>query len=394
MWGFNWRSNAHLQELFYERLGIPVIRKQGRPTVNRDALEKMEVYLVARPIVRHIETMRDLGKKISVLKTEIDPDGRIRTSYNIGGTSTGRFSSSFSEFGTGTNLQNIEESLRSIFISDPGMKMGYFDGEQIQSRIVGAIQWNLFRAGAYLDACESGDLHTTVAKMIWPKIGWTGDLKKDKDLAEQPHYRHYSKRFMCKKIGHGTNFDGKAGEISRQTHIDTDTIRDFQLKYDSAFPARIAWRDAVASQIATCGFVISLDGRKRWIHGRRNDPSTVKDALAYDAQATESWIVNTGMLKIFHDRRVTLYMHDHDALTVQYPEDQEDELIPIILSHLRTPIQLKHGRELIVPFGCKTGWNKGEWSKDNPDGLKTYTGHDKRKRTARTKVSILDRVIR
>jgi len=78
----------------------------------------MEAYLIARPIVGHIKAMRDLGKKVSVLKTEIDPDGRIRTSYNIGGTTTGRLSSSFSEFGTGTNLQNIEESLRSVFIAD------------------------------------------------------------------------------------------------------------------------------------------------------------------------------------------------------------------------------------------------------------------------------------
>jgi len=60
----------------------------------------------------------DLQKKIDILKTEIDKDGRIRTSYNIAGTNTGRLSSSFSEFGTGTNLQNIEESLRSMFVAD------------------------------------------------------------------------------------------------------------------------------------------------------------------------------------------------------------------------------------------------------------------------------------
>ena len=61
--------------------------------------------------------MADIGKKIGVLRTGIDPDGRIRTSYNIAGTSTGRFSSSVTEFGTGGNLQNIEEALRSILIA-------------------------------------------------------------------------------------------------------------------------------------------------------------------------------------------------------------------------------------------------------------------------------------
>jgi hypothetical protein len=291
-----------------------------------------------------------------------------------------------------TNLQNIEESLRSIFCADLGMKLGYFDGEQIQSRICGAIWWNLFHDGAYLDACESGDLHTSVAKLVWPRLAWVGDLQADKVLAEQPYYRHYSRRFMCKKIGHGTNFDGKAAEIARQTRIDIDTIRDFQLSYDHAFPARIAWRDWTERQLRAAGYIIALDGRKRWFLGRRGESSQVKEALAFDAQSTEAWIVNTGMLKIFRARCGQLYMHDHDALTIQYPEEQEDEIIPQILEHLRTPIQLKHGRELVVPFGCKVGWNKGEWTEQNPDGLKTYSPGDQRKRSP--EVSFLDRVVR
>jgi DNA polymerase I-like protein with 3'-5' exonuclease and polymerase domains len=114
-------------------------------------LERIEAYLIARPIVGHLKAMRDLGKKVAMLQTEIDADGRIRTAYNIGGTTTGRLSSSFSEFGTGTNLQNIEESLRSVFIADRGYKLGYFDAEQGESRAVGGIEWNLFGDGRYLD---------------------------------------------------------------------------------------------------------------------------------------------------------------------------------------------------------------------------------------------------
>src|SRR5216684_6479656 len=209
LWGFNWRSNRDLHELFYDRLKIPAIRRQGRPSVNRDALEQMEAYIVARPIISHLKTLRELGKRISVLKTEIDPDSRIRTSYNIAGTETGRFSSSFSEFGTGGNLQNIEDNLRSIFTADPGMKMAYFDAEQGESRVVGAIEWNLFHDGKYLDACEEGDLHTRVAKLCWPKLSWPGDPNGDRELAEEPYYRHYSRRFMCKKLGHGINYDGR-----------------------------------------------------------------------------------------------------------------------------------------------------------------------------------------
>jgi len=105
---FNWRSNDDLKRLFYDYLQIPPITKRGRPTCDRDALEKIEAYTIAQPIVAHLKALKDIGKKIAVLKTAVDPDGRIRTSYNIAGTSTGRFSSSLSEFGTGGNLQNVE----------------------------------------------------------------------------------------------------------------------------------------------------------------------------------------------------------------------------------------------------------------------------------------------
>lgn len=390
LYDFNWRSPRDLHLLFYEILGIPPVVRGGKPTVNRDALERLESYFQASMIVKHLLLMRDLQKKIQMLRTEIDSDGRMRTSYNIAGTNTGRFSSSFSEFGTGGNFQNVEESLRSVFISDPGMKFAYLDGEQIQSRIVGAVEWNLFKDGRYLDACETGDLHTTVAKLCWPDLGWTGNLKKDKQIAEQVFYRHYTYRFMCKKVGHGTNFDGKADEISRQTKIEKGIIQDFQSKYFKAFPAHTEWKYWTGDQLREFGYIIALSGRKRYFFGRRNDPGTVREALAYEGQATESHIVNNGMLNIWRARDALLSMQLHDAVLVQYPEDREEEIIPKIQEQLLYPIDLEHGRQLIIPYGCKTGWNFGPWNKDNPDGLKEWEGRDQRRRTPQ--VGILDRV--
>src|SRR5258708_36456297 len=66
---FNWRSNPDLHNLFYNHLQIPPIKKAGKPTVNRDALEKMEAYLITKPIVAHLIAMRDLFSKIKMLKT-------------------------------------------------------------------------------------------------------------------------------------------------------------------------------------------------------------------------------------------------------------------------------------------------------------------------------------
>lgn len=389
---FNWRSHADLQRLFYTELGLPTIRHQGRPTTNRAAREKLAVYPLAQQIVAHLNLLADLGKKISVLRTGIDPDGRIRTSYNIAGTSTGRFSSSASEFGTGGNLQNVEESLRSIFISDPGYKFAKCDAKSGESFCVGAIEWNLFNDPRYLDACESGDPHTAVARIMWPNLPWTGDLAKDKHIAEKPYYRHYTYRFMCKKLGHGSNYGGKPATLAEQSKVDQSLVREFQPKYFAAFPAHQLWQQHVDETLRRHGYLISLLGRKRWFFGRRNDPSTLREAIAYDPQSSLAEVVNTAMLNLWRKNIAIIMMHDHDALTFMYPEKHEDTILPLIMENLVIPVPLANGRTLRIPYDCKVGWNKGEYDAEtNPDGLKDYTGHDERKR--RPKVNVLDRIV-
>src|SRR5216684_8025729 len=378
---FSWRSNPDLQKLFFGYLGIPVIRKQGRPTTDHKALEKMQTFLVARPIVNHLLTMRELAKKIDFLRTGVDPDGRIRTSYNISGTNTGRFSSSYSEFGTGGNLQNVEESLRSVFISDWGWKFAKFDAKAGESYCVGAIEGNLFNDWRYLDAVESGDVHTAVARICWPQLEWTGNLKRDKTIAERPFYRHHSYRFMCKKLGHGSNYGGQPTTLAMQTNLPEPVVIGFQPKYFGAFPAHLRWHASVDGQLRTVGNLITLTGRKRWFFGRRNDPSTLREAIAYDPQGSLADIVNRAMLRIWRKRTAILMMQDHDALTFMYPEEIESEIIPAIQADLVEEIPLKNGRTLAIPYDCKTGWNKGDYSEKNLDGLKDFHGHDERQRT-------------
>jgi len=389
---FSWRSNADLQKLFYGHLGIPTIRKQGRPTCDHKALEKMQLFLVARPIVNHLLTMREIQKKIDFLRTGVDHDGRIRTSYNITGTNSGRLSSSYSEFGTGGNLQNVEESLRSVFIADWGWKFAKFDAKAGESYVVGAIEGNLFNDWRYLDAVESGDVHTAVARICWPGLPWTGILKHDKSIAEQPYYRHYSYRFMCKKLGHGSNYGGQPATLAIQTNLPEPVVIGFQPKYFRAFPAHLRWHGWTDNQLRSAGFLVTLTGRKRWFFGRRNDPSTLREAIAYNPQGSLADIVNRAMLRIWRQRPCLIMMQDHDALTFMYKEEDEDVIIPQLQEMLVEEIPLEHGRTLSIPYDCKVGWNKGDYdAESNVDGLRDYEAHDQRRR--QPKVSIMDRLL-
>lgn len=411
MHDFNWRSPDHLQALFYKHLGLKPVIKYGKPTTDRGAREKLEPTPIATQIVKHINAITDIGKKISVLRTDIDRDGRIRTSYNIAGTNTGRFSSSLSEFGTGGNLQNVEESLRSIFIADPGWKFGKADAKSGESYAVGAIEWNRFGDGRYLDAIESGDIHTAVARMVWPEqLPWTGDVRRDKALAESPFYRGHSYRFMCKKLGHGSNYNGKAYTLAEQSKLPIEVVSEFQGKYFEAFPAHRKWQDDVDQRLRRDGYLVSLTGRRRWFFGRRNDPATLREAIAYDPQCSLADLVNLAMIKIWRQRTALIMMHDHDALTFMYREELEDEIVPVLLKALVVPVPLQKGRELRIPYDIEVGWNKGHYccgnavsgicpesgrechGHANVDGLRGYTpGDSGRKR--QPIVSLLDEIM-
>lgn len=397
---FNWRSPKQVADLLFNELGLP----RNRGSVDRAARERLEVYPIAEQIIKHLNLLADLGKKISALKTDIDNDGRIRTSYNIAGTSTGRFSSSESEFGTGGNLQNIEESLRSIFIADPGMKFAKFDAKSGESFCVGAIEWNLFDDPTYLDAVESGDVHTAVARICWPNLPWSGRLDNDKDVAERPYYRHYSYRFMCKKLGHGSNYGGRPDTLAGQSKLPVNIVAEFQPKYFGAFPAHLQWQQWVEDTIRREGKLTSLMGRKRHFFKRRTEDKTKREAIAFDPQSSLADIVNTALLDLWRRRIAIIMFQDHDALTFMYPERDEDIIIPQLKKHLIVPVPLARGRVLRIPYDCKVGWNKGDWCcgerrpecrdcnrTPNPDGLRDYKGHDERRR--QPKVGILDRLI-
>ena len=407
----NWRSSAQLKKLFYEVLGLPVIRKRNAngimaPTVGRDALENLSNYMIAEPICSHLLFLRDCDKKRSFLETGIDPDGRMRSSFNIAGTNTGRLASSMSAMGTGTNLQNVDRELRSVFVADPGMKFGNLDLEQADARNVGALCWDYFVeehgeqfAGRYLDACESGDLHTTTCKLAWTNLPWPGDAKGDRAIADQLAYRQDSYRQLAKKLGHGTNYYGTPRTMAKHTKTEVSLISDFQARYFKGFPSIQKWHDRVKWMLKNQGYITTLFGRRRYFFGRPSEDSTVREAIAYAPQSMTADEINIGMLNLFRTNRVQLLVQVHDSLLFQYPEDEEDEIIPMALDCLRAPLVLKKGREFAVPVDAKVGWNWGDLNTDkhgnveNGDGLAKWKGHDKRKRERNLTTSLSQRLL-
>lgn len=402
VWGkeLNPRSYSQLSDFFYKTMKIPEVwlsfKGERRLSVNREALEKIDQYMYARPIVSLILSCRDLYKQLDVLTEEIDEDGRHRTSYNIGGTETGRLSSSTSVLGTGGNAQNIAPELRRVFVSDPGYKLCSIDLEQVEARDVGFLCGSLFGDWALLNSCESGDFHTNNCKLIWPEIKWPDNPKDCRAIAEStPAYRDWSMRDLAKRGGHLTNYDGTAWTMSRVLKLPLNVAVEFQARYcrgaaargiKPAYPALRQYWNWIADKLQTTGLITTPFGRRRHFFGDHRSDSTLREAIAFVPQSMTADRTNLWLWKVWADlgdRDIQLLAQTHDSITFQFPDfspEIEREVIEYSMELLRgiELIDPRSGRSYIAPGEAKTGWNwapftlPGKAGQGNPGGLRKW----------------------
>lgn len=367
----NPRSRNDLIDLFYERLKLPEqwSSKKGEKklSLDRHSLEKLyDNYLYARPLVSHILAIRDFSKQLEVFTADLDADDRFRSSYNIAGTETGRPSSSESALGSGGNAQNIAPNLRHVFCADPGYKLCVVDFEQSEARDVGYLIGCLFGDWSYLDACESGDVHTTNAKLIWKELPWTGNLSEDRQIASRNFVRDFSYRDMAKRGSHLTNYMGTAYTMARHLKITQAMAEDFQDRYcrgpNAAFPCIPRYWQWVISQIQTKYKIITPFGRERHFFGNLRDDTTAREAIAFIPQSTTSDRTNLGLWRVWkHLPAIQLLAQGYDSITFQAPDNHDfDDLVLEVVRLLRVPLtDPKSGRSYEVPVEAKVGYNWG-----------------------------------
>lgn len=398
--GLNPRSPQQLADFFYRAMRLPEVwlnqKGERKLSTNREALEKLNDYLHAQPFVSCILAIRDIGKQLDVLEGEIDPDGRFRASYNIAGTETGRPSSSTNAFGTGGNAQNIAPGLRDIFVADPGWRLVQVDLEQVEARDVGFFCGCLFDDWSFLDNCESGDLHTNNAKLIWPEMPWSGVAKADRELANRLFYRDFSYRDMTKRGGHLSHYVGTAWTASRSLKVPLGIMEEFQARYirgrtghrslpdiQPAFPCIPRWWQWTATELQQRRVLTTPFGRTRHFFGRPGDDATLREAVAFMPQSTTADRMNLGMWRTWwREREVQLLAQTYDSITFQVREDSRlDDTIGRVLEHIAVELVAPGGRKYVVPGEALVGWNWGKQSAGNPEGLgKWRPGGDGRQR--------------
>lgn len=304
---FNPLSSPQVIKLLYEVLKLPKQfsrNKEHSITANDEALDKV-IHLKRTTdeqatIIRAILDVRKAHKQISFLRSRRSCDGRLRQSVNVGATEVGRWSASKDPFREGTNFQNIADRSRNVLIADPGLWIGYADLEQAESKIVAYDSEDQ----GYIDAHNAGDVHTFVARMVWPELEWTGDPKLDRKIAESPTAwdKDHGYRDYAKHVQHGGNIGQTPFGMARDAHIPVKAAEEvYERMYGVAFPSVRRRQQEIMAAVQHTGVLVSPLERERQFFGRLWEPATQREGMAQTQQSTVADVINLAINRVYRE---------------------------------------------------------------------------------------------
>jgi DNA polymerase-1 len=336
----NPRSPKQMKELFYEDFKQPEIRnrKTKQVTLDDEAMQKIAAREpLLRPLLRRISEHRSLGVFLSTfVGAKLDSDHRLRSSFNIAGTETYRFSSSQNAFDSGLNFQNIPKggeteegvvgtlelpNVRKLFIPDPGFAIFDADlaGADFQV-VVEEADDDEFRCML----AEGVDIHIENAKLLGVD------------------------RSMAKRWVHGTDYGGGARTMAISCGITVHTAEKLRARWFSAHPGIKRWHDRTEAQLHTKRFVENRFGYRRYYFDRIE--GMLPEALAWVPQSTVACYINRIWSRIYHELPdVQVLIQVHDSLVGQAPIHLKDWAIARV-SELAKSVSIPYDRPLIIPL--------------------------------------------
>ena len=319
---FNLGSPKQLQEILYEKLGLPVIKKtpKGQPSTSEAVLQELSMDF---PIVHDILSYRAISKLKSTYTDKLPKminsnTGRVHTSYHQAVTATGRLSSS------DPNLQNIpirsEEGrrIREAFIAPEGYKILAADYSQIELRIMA----HLSKDQGLMDAFAKGqDIHQATAAEIF-------SINIDDVTPNQ--------RRSAKAINFGLIYGMSAFGLSKQLQITRAEAQNYIEQYFERYPDVKNYMDETKSSAKQNGYVETVLGRRLYLadiessnYQRRQYAE--RSAINAPMQGTAADLIKMAMTDLHSRIRnesldARIIMQVHDELVIEVNENQLDEL--------------------------------------------------------------------
>ena len=347
----NPNSPKQMKTFLYEDMKFPPQRnrKTGNLSADEDAITILSKQFES-PVFDLILDIRKARKLLSTyIRAPLDEDGRIRCSYVITGTKTGRLASRESVYGSGTNLQNIPRGqvVRSIFLPDDNKMFVNADLSQAEARVVAYVARDEHLQNLFEESNE--DIHRKNAAMVFGKA-----------ITEVTS----SERQLAKTLVHAANYG--VGERTFAKHIGSsiDRARSLLNQYYALYPAIKRWHLEVQDTIRKSRILRTPLGRKRMFFGR-GGPDLIREAIAYVPQSMVSDILNWGIIRADDNMPPgwEMVMQVHDSVLMQVPKDADPmHILKFIKHYFEMTLEINNKR-FKIPVDIKVGLNWAEMKK-------------------------------
>jgi len=349
---FNLASPKQLQEILFEKMGLPVLKKtpKKQPSTAEEVLAQLALDY---PLPKVIMEYRGLTKLKSTYTDKLplavqQKSGRVHTSYHQAVAATGRLSSS------DPNLQNIPvktaegRSIREAFIAPKGYKILAADYSQIELRIMA----HLSQDQGLLQAFSEGlDVHSATAAEVF-----STNLK---DVTSEQR-RH------AKAVNFGLIYGMSRFGLAKQLNITNDEAAHYIETYFARYPEVGTYMETTKEKARDLGYVETLFGRRLYLpeinasNGMRRQAAE-RTAINAPMQGSAADIIKIAMIDIHNWIKTEnpdcfMIMQVHDELVFEVAEGKRDEYRKIIEKLMSDAVELSV--PLVVDIGIGENWEQ------------------------------------
>jgi DNA polymerase-1 len=348
---FNLGSPKQLQEILFDKLALPVVRKTptGQPSTAEDVLQELAVdYELPSLILEY----RSLSKLKSTYTDRLPEQinsrtGRVHTSYHQAVAATGRLSSS------DPNLQNIPvrtalgRRIRQAFIAPEGWLIMACDYSQIELRIMAHLSGDSGLLEAFRDKV---DVHQATASEVF------GVPYDEVDS---------SQRRAAKAINFGLMYGMSAFGLSRQLNVGRMEAQAYMDTYFMRYPGVQEFMEQTREKARDLGYVETLFGRRLYLpdikaSNMQRRQAAERAAINAPMQGTAADIIKRAMIEVdaWMQRArpaAKLVMQVHDELVFEVREDQLEVLERAVVERMAAAAQLDV--PLVVDTGHGPDWD-------------------------------------
>ena len=349
---FNLASPKQLGEIFFDKLGMPVVKKTatGARSTDEEVLEKLaEDYPLPAKLLEHRSLSKLKGTYTDKLAQMALPrTGRVHTHYAQAVAVTGRLSSN------DPNLQNIPvrtpegRRVREAFVAPEGKLIASADYSQIELRIMAHLSGD----EALLNAFKHGlDVHKATAAEVF-------GVRVDEVTSEQRRY--------AKVINFGLIYGMSSFGLAKNLGIETKAAAAYIDKYFQRYPGVKRYMDETVALAHAQGYVETVFGRRLYlpeINGGSGPRKKAAERAAINApmQGTAADLIKKAMVAVqakldAEKPAIMVIMQVHDELVFELPASEADWLRAHIPAVMADVAQLSV--PLLAEVGVGQNWEK------------------------------------